>query len=242
MQTGMLETVRRKAVALWEENDLLREPITVKARTLTVHEAIGDPEGDDFPLQKGKERLMEAVFRGAKGQAFTDRFGDFTGTLADIASMPLENNFRRAVFVSAVNATVRGLGLCDRTVHCRDKEPGECAAKFRDFLSERYGNARITQVGFQPKIIQALSERFALKVLDLDPDNIGTQQYHTEILGPDQADDALAWADLLVVTGSTLANDTVGAFLVDRPVIFYGTTIAGAAALMGWERFCAKAI
>ncbi|EFL52562.1 conserved hypothetical protein [Solidesulfovibrio fructosivorans JJ]] len=242
MQPGTLELVRRKALALWEEHDLLREPITVTARTLTVHEAIGDPEGEDFPLQKGKERLMEAEFRGAKGQAFTDRFGDFSRTLADVAAMPLENNFRRAVFVASVNATVRGLGLCDRTIHCRDKEPNECAAKFSHYISERFGDVRITQVGFQPKIIQALSERFALKVLDLDPDNIGTVQYDTEILGPDRKDEALARADLLVVTGSTLANDTVGAFLDDRPIIFYGTTIAGAAELMGWERFCAKAL
>lgn len=242
MQSGMLEAVRRKAVELWEKKRLLGEPIMVKARTLTVHEAIGDPEGTDFPLQKGKERLMEAEFRGAKGQAFTDQFGDFTGTLADVASMPLENNFRRAVFVASVNATVRSLGLCDRTIHCRDKEPNECAGMLRDFISERYGDVRITQVGFQPKIIQALSERFTLRVLDLDPDNIGTVQYNTLIEGPAQKDEALAWADLLVVTGSTLANDTVGTFLGDRPVIFYGTTIAGAAALMGWERFCAKAV
>ena len=242
MQSGMLETVRRKALELWEENNLLGESIAIKARTLTVHEAIGDPEGVDFPLQKGKERLMEADFRGAKGQAFTDQFGDFTGTLADVASMPLENNFRRAVFVASVNATVRGLGLCDRTIHCRDKEPGECAGKFRTFISERYGDVRITQIGFQPKIIQSLAERFSLRVLDLDPDNIGTIQYGTRIEGPAQKDEALAWADLLVVTGSTLANDTVGTFLCDRPAIFYGTTIAGAAALMGWERFCAKAV
>ena len=242
MGPGMLDAVRRKAVALWEKHELLREPIAVKARTLTVHEAIGDPEGNDFPLQKGKERLMEAEFRGAKGQAFTDRFGDFTGTLSDVATMPLENNFRRAVFVASVNATVRGLGLCDRTIHCRDKEPGECAAQFREHLRERYGKVRITQVGFQPKIIEALGEAFELKVLDLDPDNIGTTQYQAAILGPESRDEALAWADLLVVTGSTLANDTIGDFLVDRPVIFYGTTVAGAAALMGWERFCAKAL
>ena len=240
MEPGVLEKVRRKAIELWEENGLLHDPIAVKARTLTVHEAIGDPEGDDFPLQKGKERLMEAVFHEAKGQAFTDRFGDFYGNLSDVATMPLENNFRRAVFVAAVNATVRGLGLCDRTIHCRDKEPAECATKFSQYLADRFGDVRITQVGFQPKIIQALSERFPLKVLDLDPDNINTFQYNTPILGPDQQEAALAKADLLVVTGSTLANDTIGAFLGDRPVIFYGTTIAGAATLMGWERFCAK--
>jgi len=241
MKSNMFEVVRDKAIELWQKNGLLDEPITVKAKTLTVHEAIGDPEGDDFPLQKGKERLMEASFRYAKGQAFTDRFGDFYGRLSDIANMPLENNFRRAVFISAVNATVRGLGLCDRTIHCRDKEPTECAGKFSQYLADRFGNVRITQVGFQPKIIQALSQRFDLQVLDLDPDNVGTVQYDTPILGPDQQDAALNRADVLVVTGSTMVNDTIGDFLDDRPVIFYGTTIAGAAALMGWERFCAKA-
>ena len=111
----MLESVRRRALDIWREHGLLNEPVTVQARTLTVHEALGDPEGDDFPLQKGKEQLMEAEFRGAKGQAFTDRYGDFSGTLADVAAMPLENNFRRAVFVASVNATVRLVRSRSRT-------------------------------------------------------------------------------------------------------------------------------
>ncbi|QLA14800.1 Rossmann-like domain-containing protein [Desulfolutivibrio sulfoxidireducens] len=237
----VLETVRRKVVAIWEEKRLLREPVAVRARTLTVHEAIGDPEGDDFPLQKGKERLMEAEFQGSRGQAFTDQFGDFTGTLADVATMPLENNFRRAVFVAAVNATARRLGLCDRTIHCRDKEPGECAALFCAHIRDRYGEVRITQVGYQPKIIETLSARFAMRVLDLDPDNIGTVRHGAPVEGPEKQEEALAWADILVVTGSTVTNDTLGDFLTEKPVIFYGTTVSGTAALLGLERFCAKA-
>lgn len=240
--SGVLEQVRQKALALWEANDLLREPITITAKTLTVHEAIGDPEGDDFPLQKGKERLMEAVFRGEKGQAFTDRYGNFAGTLADVAGMDLENNFRRAIFVSAVNATVRGLGLCQGTIHCRDKEPTECAAAFGEHVATRYGDVRITQVGYQPKLIEALADRFPVTVLDLDPDNIGTVRHGAKVLGPEDQAQALEEADLLVVTGSTLANDTIGDFLIGKPIIFFGTTVAGAAALMGWERFCAKSL
>jgi len=241
MQMHVLDQVRTKALEFWEDNRLLREPISVQARTLTVHEAIGDPEAQDFPLQKGKERLMEAVFRGAKGQAFTDQYGDFAGTLADVAAMPLENNFRRAVFVSALNATMRSLDACDRTVHCRNEEPGECAALLREFIRERHGDTvRITQVGFQPKFVQALSAAFPLRVLDLDPDNIGKALHGALIEGPEKRQEALAWADLLLLTGSTLTNDTFGQFLADRPVLVYGTTIAGAAALMGWARFCAK--
>ncbi len=239
--SSVLETLRDKMLALWEEKRLLAEPVTVRARTLTVEEAIGDPEGDDFPLQKGKERLMEAQFQGCRGQAFTDQFGDFSGTLADVAEMPLVNNFRRAVFIAAVNATTRRLGLCDRTIHCRDKEPGECAALFCRYIQDRYGEVRITQVGYQPKIIETLSRHFTMRVLDLDPDNIGTVRHGAPVEGPDKQEEALAWADLLVVTGSTVTNDTLGDFLTHKPVVFYGTTVAGTAALLGLERFCAKA-
>jgi len=35
-----------------------------------------------------------------------------------------------------------------------------------------------------------------------------------------------------------LVNGTIEAFLGETPVLFYGTTIAGAAHLMGWDRFC----
>lgn len=239
--TSILEKLRGMALALWEREDLLSQPLCVKARTLTTDEAIGDPEGDDFPLQKGKERLMEATFAGSRGQAFTDRFGDFSGSLADVAAMPFTNHFRRAVFVAALNATARHLGLCDRTIHCRDKEPGQCARLFGDHIGERFGAPRIAQVGYQPKIIEALAGRFDLRVLDLDPDNIGTVRHGAPVEGPRKHVEVLDWADLWVVTGSTLANDTLGDFLGGKPVIFYGTTVAGAAALLGLERFCAMA-
>lgn len=238
MEQSTLEAVRQKALKLWQDNNLLGEPVMVRARTLSVQEAIGDPDDDDFPLQKGKERLMEAEFRGFKGQAFTDRFGDFNGSLAEVADMPLKNNFRRAVLVASVNATLRGLGLCDHTIHCRDNEPAQCAAGIAAHIVERHGTPRITQVGFQPKIIQALAGRFELRVLDLDPDNIGQTRHGAFIEGPEKTEEAIDWAELLVVTGSTLTNDSVGQFIGRRPAIFYGTTIAGAAALLGLERYC----
>jgi hypothetical protein len=241
LRPSILETLRDKARLAWREAGLLQEPIAVRARTLTAEEAIGHPEGDDFPLQKGKERLMEATFQGSRGQAFTDRFGDFSGSLADVAAMELTNNFRRAVLIAAVNATARHLGLCDRTVHCRDKEPGQCAGLFSDHLRERFGSPRIAQVGYQPQFIEALAKNFELRVLDLDPDNIGTIRHGAPVEGPSKQLEVLDWADLWAVTGSTLSNDTLGDFLCGKPVIFYGTTVAGAAALLGLERFCAMA-
>jgi hypothetical protein len=239
MKTGLLEDLRAKAVILWKDHGLLREGVTVKARALTAHEAIGNPEGDDFPLLKGRERLMEATFRGERGQAFTDRFGDFSGTLAQVADMAFTNNFRRAVFVATLNASLRALGLCQATVHCRDTGPADCAARLVEHLRQRYGSPRISQVGYQPAFVAALGQAFPLRVLDLDPDNIGQLRHGVRIEGPEDTTDAVKWADLLLVTGSTLTNDTLRRFLIGRPLLVYGTTAAGAAALMGWERFCA---
>ena len=85
-----------------------------------------------------------------------------------------------------------------------------------------------------------LSGITGLRVIDLDKDNIGTEKFNTTIEGPEKTDDAVDWADLLLVTGTTIANGTIEQFLNRKPVLFYGTTIAGAAHLMGWDRFCAK--
>lgn len=236
--TTIYDALREQALALCARENLLHEHITVKARTLSTEEAIGKPEDNDFPLQKGNERLMQAEFRGACGQAFTDRFGDFEGSLEEIFSMPLENNFRRAVFVASLNAVMRSLGRIQGTVHCRDEEPKTCAEALVKHIQSTYGHVKITQAGFQPRMIQALAPVFPLRVLDLDPENIGTEKFGIMVEGPDRAADAVAWADILLVTGTVLVNGTIDFFLTGRPVIFYGTTIAGAAALMGWQRFC----
>ncbi|MFK4765499.1 Rossmann-like domain-containing protein [Desulfobaculum sp. SPO524] len=243
MHTPILESVRTKARDIWHKNGILDERVSVHARTLSVEEAIGDPEGDDFPLQRGKERLMEAAFGDARGQAFTDRYGDFDASLREICDMPLENNFRRALFVAALNAVQRRLAQTDHTIHCRDKGPSHCAPKLADYITETYGaGVRITQIGYQPKMLETLAPRFSMRIVDLDPDNIGAHKCGLTVLGPDDTDAAIQWADLLLVTGSTLVNGTVDTFLGEKPVLFFGTTIAAAADLMGWDRFCCESM
>jgi len=239
----MFDVYQKIKEALFEicnSHDLLIQPVRVKARVLTTQEALGNPESDDFPLQKGKERLMQAEFRGSIGQAFTDRYGDFEGILNDIVKMSLENNFRRAVFVSTANAVLRHLGKIEQTIHCRDKEPAACAAELAAYIRRKYGRIKLVLIGFQPRMVESLSAQFPLRVLDLDPVNIGAGKFQVTIEGPERAREAKAWADLLVVTGTTLANGTLKDFLGAKPLLFYGTTIAGAAHLMGWERFCSK--
>lgn len=109
---------------------------------------------------------------GSRGQAFTDRFGDFSGSLSDIAAMPLENNFRRAIFVATLNAVMRSLGQADKTVHCKDGDPATCAAGLPQFIRDEYGMVKIAQIGFQPAMVEALGGEFRLRVLDMDKNNI----------------------------------------------------------------------
>ncbi len=236
----MYSKIRESAFRELQPHGLLKKYVVVHARTLTSKEAIGDPDRDDFPIQKGKERLMQAEIEGAIGQAFTDRFGDFSGTLEQILEMPLTNNFRRAVFVATLNAALRKIGVIEGTIHCRDQGPKECARDMNAYIQNSHNRVRIALIGCQPAMIAGLSSDFNMRVLDLDPDNIGTEKHGIIIEGPEKREDALAWADLSLVTGSALINATLPDFLDSKPVIFYGTTIAGAAHLMGWERFCAR--
>lgn len=238
--TDIYDEIKQKARPLIEEQGLMDRRVRVEARALSTEEAIGNPEGDDFPLQQGRERLMQAELDGSLGQAFTDRYGDFEGTLEEIFSMPLENNFRRAVFVATLNAALRSLGRAEHTIHCRDQGPGICSADLARHIRDRYGEVRIGQVGFQPAMVGALAATFPLRVLDLDPDNIGTEKRGVTIEGADAQEDVINWADLLLVTGTTLVNGTIKDFLGDTPALFYGSTIAGAAAVMGWNRFCGQ--
>lgn len=240
MTESIYNQLQQRFTDICREQGLMDEDIQIKARVLSTHEAIGNPEADDFPLQKGKERLMQADFLGAAGQAFSDRYGDFRGPLRDIVAMPLANNYRRAIFVAALNAVMRHLSKTDHTIHCRDQEPAQCAAELARYIHDKYGDINIMQAGFQPEMVGRLSTVFNYRILDLDPDNIGTTKRGVLVEGPDAMADAMDWADLLLVTGTTLVNGTIADFMSAKPILFYGTTIAGAAALMGWDRFCAK--
>jgi hypothetical protein len=238
--TDIYEELKEKIFRISAEENLLLEPVRVKARVLSTEEAIGNPEADDFPLQKGKEKMMQAEFLGAVGQAFTDRYGDFEGTLEDVLKMELSNNFRRAIFVSTINAVLRHLNKIEKTVHCRDKEPAECATELSAHILGKFGKVKTALIGFQPRMAEALSAQFTLRVVDLDQDNIGKEKFGVTIEGPENTENVMDWADLLVVTGTTLVNGTIVNFLRDIPLLFYGTTIAGAAYLMNWDRFCGR--
>ena len=215
--------------------------VTVKARPLKPEEAIGRPEQKDFPIIKGKEKMMEARVEGFVGHAFTDMFGDFQGHIRDVLELPLKNNFERAVFIATLNAISRKYFGHIGTVHCRDKEPSLCAEKLLERLKEFENIKKISLFGFQPRIAEKLSGNFQLRVVDLDQDNIGKEKFGVTVEGPESSEDVISWGELILVTGTCFTNDTYEPFLEacrEKRVIFYGVTGAGVAKILNLERFC----
>ena len=221
-----------------EKNIISQEVEVVSARTLRPQEVIGKPERDDFPLLKGKEVMIQANFKGSLGQAFTDMPGNYKGTLKDVLDLPQDNNFKRAVFIATLNAVLRYLNYISKTVHCRDKEPGECAAHLVDCIKERFGNPRIAFIGMQPAMVEVLAAHFKIRVTDLDYDSVGQKKCGILIEDVSYTKEIINWADLIIATGTTAVNNTLSSLLVNKPIIFYGVTIAGLAYLKGYEQYC----
>jgi len=219
---------------------LQEEEIKVTARPLSPEEAIGTPRDSDYPLLKGKERLMEAVFRGARGHAYTDLYGNFQGSLGEVASLKLINNFKRAVFIASLNAVMRKFSLAEGTIHCRDEEPVDCARQLIPYLDELGRFTKVALIGLQPRLLEALKENYRVRVIDLDPDNVNSRRKGVLVESAENADEVINWAELLLVTGTTVVNGTIENFIGSgRKTVFYGVTIAGPAVVLGLNRFCA---
>lgn len=186
--------------------------------------------------------MLQAEHNGSFGQAFTDSPSFFRGSLEEILSMDIDSDpHARGLLISALNAVMRNVGLIENTIHCKNGEPESCAEKFAEYIKENYNNPKIALIGYQPAILEALSKEFDLRVLDLNPDNVGEIRYNVLVENGirDYEEVVLNWADLVLCTGSTLCNGSIVNFIdIGKEVIFFGTTLAGAAKLLGLKRLC----
>lgn len=210
----------------------------ISARPLMFKEAIGEPVRKDFPLIKGKEFLIEAMFRQSKGQAFTDSPLNFEGSIFDLLELSLSTNSERAIFIAGLNAIMRHLGYISNTIHCKNDEPEICAGKLLKYIEGTFGKPKIAFIGFQPAMISKLSQSLHIKVVDLDKDNIGKVKFDVSILGPEKTEDEVSWGDVIIATSSTAANGSIVKFIRKKPVVFYGVTGASICFLFGLTRFC----
>ncbi len=226
---------------LVKENGLEASEIRILSAGLTPEEAIGITARKDYPILDGKEIMLQAEFDGAIGQAFTSAPASYAGTLEEILNADLENDDQaRALFIAAMNAVMCRLGKCEHTVHCKNDGPELCAVQYAQYIEKEYGDPKIAVVGYQPALLSELCSRFQVRALDLNPANVGKERFGITIEhGVQDMDSVKDWADLILCTGSTLANASIVDYMeLDKPVIFFGTTAAGAAAVLGLHREC----
>ena len=235
--TTFLHQFIKEIRKLISQNALENEMVSVFARPLTPEEAIGNPAHDDYPLLKGKERIMQAVFQNVKGHAYSDHTGNFSGSLSQVLNLPMDSNFHRALFVATANAVLRKIGIINKSCHCKDEDPVTCATYLKDILLP-FSPKRIGMIGDQPRLLEEAVRNFEVRICDRDPENIGIIKSGVMVEDPEAYKDIKKWADLILATGTTLVNDTIDNFTGSVPIIFYGITVSGAAKLLHLHHFC----
>ena len=247
----MYTKLKNALTDLAEKNGLMESNVNITAKILTSEEAIGETERKDFPLLQGKEFLIQADFKNALGQAFTDAPGNFKGKLKEILELKLTNNNDRALFIATLNAVMRYVDAADKTIHCKNKEPELCASEIARTIINKYNaDIKIGIVGFQPAIIDNFSKELPaenIKVTDLDKENINKIKYEVLIWdGRKKTEELFKTSDVILATGSTVVNDGLSQLIsfseeYQKPLYLYGTTVAGTSKILNLERLCFQA-
>lgn len=238
---------REQFKSIAQSHDLLDGDVTIIVKTLSPEEAIGKPGRRDFPIVVGKERVIEAEFRGAKAHVFTDAPKEFIGKLREALGMSLLTNGGRAIFIAAMNAALKHLTIIQSTLHCRDDEPEQCAREISAQIKEHYGAQKIGLIGLNPAILEFLCNTFGrenIKTTDLNRENIGTVKYGVEVWnGNSMTENLVEISDLILLTGTTFVNGTFDRIwkaiqLYNKKYLVYGVTSSGVCEIMGLERIC----
>jgi len=247
----MYAKLKTALIELAEKNGLLESEINITAKILTPEEAIGETERKDYPLLQGKEFLIQADFKNALGQAFTDAPSNFKGKLKKIFELELKKNSERALFIATLNAVMRYTDAAEKTIHCKNEEPELCAGEIVRTIIDKYSaDIKIGIIGFQPAIIDNFSKNLPvkkIKVTDLDKKNINKIKYGVLIWdGRKMEEELFKISDVILATGSTIVNNSLSHLIFlsneyQKPLYFYGTTVAGAAKILDLKRLCFQA-
>ncbi|MBC3887008.1 hypothetical protein GH810_01590 [Acetobacterium paludosum] len=228
-----------------QNKELNNLDITISSRALKNEEAIGHPDRKDFPLLTGKEVLLQAEVDGSLGQAFTSDPIAYQGNIPGILDLPAERLGNYALLVATLNAVSRKLGLADHTIHCIDNEPETCAGKISQNVLEKHGLCKIGIIGYQPAILENCARLFGadnIKISDLNRKNVGSLRYGVKVLdGLTDTKEVVEFADVLLITGSILANGTDRSVLDElenKQFYLFGTTCAALANFNHFKRLC----
>ncbi len=243
----ILEQTRAQFLEIVRNENLLEAEVAVLGRPLTPEEAIGTPGRRDFPIIRGKERILEARCLGARGQAFTDAPREFTGTLSGVLELEWTSNQNRAIYIATLNAVLAHLGRACATVHCKDDDPERCGREIANRILERHGKTTVGLIGLNPAIADHLIDLFGaaqVHISDLYQGNVGKERLGVQVWdGAEQTQDIIEASEVVLLTGTTLQNgtfDEIWATIQDRGKtgLVFGVTAAGVCALAGLERVC----
>ena len=233
--------LKDKLYALIQENNLDLDEVSICTKGLTAEHAIGKTLRRDFPILTGKEVMLQATYKGCSGQAFTSAPLEYVGSLREVLEGDIVGDEHSlSLFIATLNAVMRYLNMVDATIHCKNDGPEICGGKYVEYIKETYGpSAKVLLVGYQPAFLAHLSEQFEMHCLDLNPENIGSECNGVVVEDGHNFEELRDWADVIMCTGSTIANASILDYVgLDKDVIFYGTSAAGAAELMGLKRLC----
>ena len=201
-------------------------------------------DGSEVNGREGREVTLTAEYEGVVGECSTSFAGSvtqFKGTLLQILEFDIENDpYKRSIYIAVVNAVMNAHELADDCVSCSGDSKDKCAEHIVHYYKKHNGRVNVLLVGYQPHMLEGLAANFSVRLLDLDPDNIGKTYFNVKVEhGADDFADAVKWADVILCTGSSLSNGTIVDYInLPKDVIFYGTTIAGCARILGLRRLC----
>lgn len=217
-------------------NNILSDSISIYLKALTPEEALGKTRHDDYIIQKGKEKIIEASFRDSKGHAFSDKYAEGSLHVEELLTLDTSITKNRCLFISALNAIYKYLELIDKSIHCKNDEPVECAKSISKIIKPI---EKVLVIGYQPRLIEELSKTNEIRVQDLDNDNIGKNKSNLLINGPDALKSNLVWCDTVLATGSVIVNGSIVDFYeLNKKVVYYGVTISAAARILQLEQYC----
>jgi uncharacterized protein (DUF4213/DUF364 family) len=243
----VLEAAKAKVERIVVEQGWHDVGVSVSVKTLSPDEAIGNPKRRDFPIVEGKERVIEVEVMGCKAQAFTDSPKEFSGTIGDVLALSLDTNSERAIFIGALNAVLKYRGRLDATLHCKDEEPEKCAHEISAYIRCKHGMINVGLIGLNPAIAESLVHVFGVEhvnITDLNYDNIGKIKYGVTVQdGRTGTADMVKASDLILMTGTTLVNDTFNGIrrLINKyrkEYLIYGVTASGIKELLGFHGIC----
>ena len=215
-------------------SDLLGETVTVIADK--TPEATLMPEGYQLSSVKRGEYRVNAQILGSKGEAYTELASDFSGTLDDALNIPVSDKGISAITISAINAVLAHLGLCQGTFSDESEAHTDYASRLCEYVKENYDGKNIILVGYDGYIVKNfMDEGIDFWTMDKDPDNITQDRFNHVIVnsGKYNRECCFAWGKLFIVTGSTLCNGTITQYLnKGKDILLYGITASGAAALL----------